>query len=447
MHEQLQQHESQETGYEREIALDGVAQQLISYSLEIKPGDRLLIKFDSTAREIVPLVHKHAEAAGAKVIIQYADAELEKTMLESVSANQFEYSKDELAEDHALQLQESVLGVLEGTGKRGLNEQTAYLASGPLQDEIRMLEQADKVLVLASRRTLKGFAIDATLEPEHTSMQRVLINERVNNKRWCLFRPPSAEEATAAKMSFQDYEKMCLEACNRDWEKVEQAQAVLIEKLSAAKKVTVIVPPPPGFAERWSTRFELEVTGKVAANSVAKRNMPGSEVFLSPNINEVEGKRVGTLTGTYALPYPVMLKDRVVPNLILHIEQGKVVSHEVDGTPEDYEHVQKLLDTDEGARWIGEFAMGTNPKIDRPVLNTLFVEKILGVHLALGNSYNYTDYMGQKVNVDNFNRSAIHVDISRVMTPAYGGGQILFDDELVFSDGKYLDDRLAVLNS
>lgn len=474
--------------YDRLQVMQGIAQQLIDYSLEIEPGDTLLIKFDSNAREILPLVLESAQKAGAKVLIQYSDAALDRTLLESVSQGQYRNSLEKEPDAYSQQLQNGMLGALntvttDETGKRVVSKMTDdqftamteadmssdegkrhsdihYLVGGPEADEIHFLSQANKVLVLASRQTLEGFDVAEQVEDDSTAMHRVLIDERVNNRRWCLFRPPTEAEAKSAKMSFKDYERMCFEACNRDWEAVEKAQAVLVEMLRSTDKITVTVPPPPGMDDRWATHFELEVTGKIAANSVAKRNMPGSEVFLSPNIKEVDGKRIGTLTGKYALPYPVMMKNRVVPNLILEIENGKVIHHEVytvnevDGAVQvgtersqvDYDHVERLLNTDEGARWIGEFAIGTNPAIKIPILNTLFVEKILGVHIALGKAYTYTNYLGQEVNVDNGNRSANHIDITRIMNPTYGGGTISFDGAEIFRDGKFLDPRLQVLN-
>jgi len=110
----------------------------------------------------------------------------------------------------------------------------------------------------------------------------------------------------------------------------------------------------------------------------------------------------------------------------------------VDSDASEPERLLKMLDTDGGSRYLGEFAVGVNPRIDRPMKDTLYDEKIGGsFHVALGRAYD---------DADNGNRSAIHWDLVLIQTPKWGGGEIYFDDVLVRKDGLFVLPELEGLN-
>jgi aminopeptidase len=97
-----------------------------------------------------------------------------------------------------------------------------------------------------------------------------------------------------------------------------------------------------------------------------------------------------------------------------------------------------MLDTDEGARYLGEFALGMNPRITRPMKDTLYDEKIMGsLHLTPGRAYE---------DADNGNRSSVHWDLVLIQTPEWGGGEIWFDGVLVRKDGRFVLPELQGLN-
>jgi len=118
----------------------------------------------------------------------------------------------------------------------------------------------------------------------------------------------------------------------------------------------------------------------------------------------------------------------------LTFKNGRVV----DADANEPERLRQMLDTDEGSRYLGEFALGVNPLIDRPMKDTLYDEKIGGsLHVALGQAYE---------EADNGNRSSIHWDLVQIQTPKWGGGELYFDDVLVRKDGKFVLPELEGLN-
>lgn len=421
--------------YDRASAIHGIADQLVSFSLEVKSGDIVWIQFEVATRDIARLVAERIEnISGAKYILSYHDEALDKSMLQAVSHDNLllpiSAVREAMIGNHILTSPKAFVNQDQS--------QLNYIFHGPLTDQALYLAKSNKILMLMSRRNLTDYKIDPEVEKAFASMIKPLKDVRVKGRRWCLYRPPTPSEADAAKMWFEDYEKLYYEACNRPWAEVEKAQSFLVERIAKGKKLKVISPPPPTMDDLWTTNIEMEIEGNKAVNSTAKRNMPGSEVFFAPNR--------GSLSGTFAVPYPVMVKDRVLPNLIFWLENGKVIRSHVEGTYQEQSHLDRILATDEGSAIIGEIGIGTNPVFRFPVINTMLNEKILGVHLAIGSAYTYTDYFGTEVNIDNGNRSDIHIDIARIMIPEYGGGQILVDDDIIFSDGKFLDERMAILN-
>lgn len=459
-----------ETPYDKEAVMQGIAQSLVTYSLEVEPGDVVWIQFETLTGDMAKLVVEEIEKAGGNSMLSFSDDALDKDLAEALNKIG-EYSLPTEVLDE-LQLGDNTLRPV-ATDNGEDQKQADFMFSGPASDAAHFLSRCNKVLRMVTRKSLESDIrnkklkknIDAT-EKRFNSTMSPLTKIRVNETRWCLYRPPTQAEADAIGMPFSEYEQRYYEACNRPWDEVEKAQDVLVEMLEQGKKFIVDVPAPAGMdSQRWHTHLEMGINGKrdpesgvhTFINSVAKRNMPGSEVFTAPD--------AGTVNGTLAIPYVVMLKDRSVPNLILRFKDGKVIKKEdgtfdfdTDGDAADRAHIQKILSTDEGASAIGELGIGTNPAVDFPVLNTLLNEKISGIHLAIGKAYTYKEYLGTPVDVNNGNVSDIHIDISRIMAAEWGGGTMTIikdipsengvqeQAEVIFENGRFLDPRLAVLN-
>src|SRR5207249_4972907 len=127
-------------------------------------------------------------------------------------------------------------------------------------------------------------------------------------------------------------------------------------------------------------------------------------------------------------------QGKTFENIRLTLEEGRII----DGAASDTQALNAILDSDEGARYVGEFSLGFNPFILHPMRDTLFDEKIAGsIHFTPGNAYEIAD---------NGNRSEVHWDMVLIQRPEYGGGEIYFDGELVRKDGLFVAEDLLGLN-
>jgi aminopeptidase len=174
------------------------------------------------------------------------------------------------------------------------------------------------------------------------------------------------------------------------------------------------------------TDLEFSIDGIPAMPCDGKRNIPDGEVYTAPVRD--------SLNGTIRYNTPTVYQGVSHQNIFFRFENGKIVEAESNNT----EHLNRVLDSDEGARYIGEFAIGFNPYIHEPMKDILFDEKIAGsLHLTPGNAYDVAF---------NGNRSQIHWDLVLIQRPEYGGGEIWFDDVLIRKDGLFVLPELEGLN-
>jgi len=142
----------------------------------------------------------------------------------------------------------------------------------------------------------------------------------------------------------------------------------------------------------------------------------------------------GSVNGTISYNTKTLYQGKVFENVVLRFKDGRIV----DATSSNTKDMNAILDTDEGARYVGEFAIGVNPFINKAMLDILFDEKIAGsIHFTPGNAYK---------EADNGNRSTVHWDLVLCQTPEWGGGEIYFDGRLVRKDGRFVIDELKGLN-
>ena len=253
-------------------------------------------------------------------------------------------------------------------------------------------------------------ASQAQREIGMTVMQRAAAGEL----RWVVALFPTNAYAQEAEMSLSEYEDFVYNSCMPDaddpvgyWQRFSAWQQKIVDWLAGKERVRVTAP---------ETDLRLSIAGRNFVNCDGKRNMPDGEVFTGPVEDSVQGH--------VRFTYPVLYGGREVSNVRLWFEDGKVVKAAADKN-EDF--LRQTLDTDEGARYVGEFAIGTNKGITRFTRQMLFDEKINGsFHMALGRGYPET---GSK------NMSAIHWDM---LCDMRDGGEIWVDDELLYKDGKFV---------
>ncbi len=239
----------------------------------------------------------------------------------------------------------------------------------------------------------------------------------VGNKKWVLLNYPNPALAQKAKMSYDRFFDYLLEVCTVDYKQMEQAQKPLKELMDNTDKVRIT-------GEGTDLTFSIKDIPSVMC--FGERNVPDGEVYTAPVKDSVNG------TITYNTP--TLYRGIAFNNISLTFENGKIVEATADKTDE----LNKILDTDDGSRFIGEFAIGVNPKIKEPMLDILFDEKISGsFHFTPGQAYEQAD---------NGNRSSVHWDMVCIQRPEYGGGKIYFDDVLIREDGLFVVEELKGLN-
>lgn len=242
----------------------------------------------------------------------------------------------------------------------------------------------------------------------------VHLEQRVKHTKWVVLRYPTNSFAQLAETSQEAFEDFYFEVCNLDYSKMSRAMDPLCELMSKTDKVRVEGP---------GTDLSFSIRGIPNKKCDGKLNIPDGEVFTAPVKTSVNGKI------TFNTP---SLKDGVLHDGIsFEFKGGKIVDAKATV---NQEKMNKLLDTDEGARYVGEFAIGVNPAIKKSLKDTLFDEKIFGsIHLTPGQAYE---------EADNGNKSAIHWDLVLIQTKEYGGGEMYFDDVLVRKDGLFVHPKL-----
>ena len=240
---------------------------------------------------------------------------------------------------------------------------------------------------------------------------------RVPKTRWVVLRYPTPSMAQLANMSLEAFEDYYFNVCNLDYGKMAKAMEPLTALMNRTDKVRLVA---------RGTDLTLSIKGMQAGPCAGNANIPDGEVCISPVLDSVNG------VITYNTP--TLNQGITFENVHFEIKNGKIV----EATSNHTADLNRILDTDEGARYFGEFAIGLNPYINVPMKDTLFDEKIAGsIHFTPGGAYG---------DGDKENRSAIHWDIVLIQTPEYGGGEIWFDDVLIRKDGLFVLPELLPLN-
>jgi aminopeptidase len=250
-------------------------------------------------------------------------------------------------------------------------------------------------------------------------MKPVHFDQRVPHTKWCVLRWPSPSMAQLAQMSTEAFEEFYFNVCTLDYAKMDAAAKALKDRMMATDRVHL---KGPG-----DTDLSFSIKEIPCVPCTGTHNIPDGECFTAPVRDSVNG--------VIHFNTPTVYNGVTFENIRLTFKNGQVVEASCDG--ED-DKLNSILDTDEGARYVGEFAIGFNPYILEAMKDILFDEKIAGsLHFTPGRAYD---------DADNGNRSEIHWDLVLIQRPEHGGGTIAFDDEIVRRDGLFITDDLAALN-
>ena len=218
-------------------------------------------------------------------------------------------------------------------------------------------------------------------------------------------------------MSTEKFEDFYFDVCNLDYSKMGKAMENLVEYLNRTDKVHIVGP---------GTDLTFSIKDIPSIPCAGDANIPDGEVFTAPVKDSING--------TLQYNAPAVYQGFTFENIKLTFKDGKII----EATANDTKRINEVFDTDEGARYVGEFAIGVNPYVVTPMKDTLFDEKIMGsFHFTPGNCYD---------DAPNGNHSSIHWDLVCIQTPEYGGGEMYFDDVLVRKDGRFVVKELECLN-
>lgn len=361
--------------------LETLAKQLVRYSCALQSGDRVLIENYGADTECITALLRECYAVGAKPTVILHDRGIDRAMLMGGTKELWE---EEAARDAAKMRQmQAYIGVRGGSNS---------------------YEIAD---VPAEKQQLYA---------QYYS-QEVHGKIRVPETRWVVLRYPTPAMAQLAETSTEAFEDYYFDVCNMDYRKMSAAMEPLVERLNRTDNVRIV---------GKGTDLRFSIKGIPAIKCDGHMNIPDGEVYTAP-VRE-------SVNGVIQYNTPSLYQGNIFNDMRLVFKDGKIV----EATSSDTPRCNHIFDTDEGARYVGEFAIGVNPYVIKAMKDTLFDEKIAGsFHFTPGTCYD---------DCSNGNHSAIHWDLVCIQTPEYGGGEMYFDGELVRKDGLFVVEDLKGLN-
>lgn len=358
-----------------------LAENLVGYSIDLHPGENVLVEMIGNERDLIKAVVEEIGKRGGRAFVQLTD----RTVLRSMLMHATQESMETWAEIdlNRMKQMDAYIGI---RGGDNVND----LADVP-EDKMKLYN--------------KYYS-----HPVHSE-------QRVKHTKWVILRYPNASLAQLANTTTEAFEDFYFSVCNLDYAKMDKAQDALAELMNKTDKVRISGP---------GTDLSFSIKGIGGQKCSGQRNIPDGEVYTAPVRDSVNG----TISYNATTLYNGVTFDQVK----LTFKDGKII----EATSSDTKRLNDILDSDEGARYIGEFAIGFNPYILHPMKDILFDEKIAGsLHFTPGQAYEVAD---------NGNRSSIHWDLVLIQRPEYGGGEIYFDDRLIRKDGLFVIPELEGLN-
>ena len=356
-----------------------LAKLLVNYSTALKPGDRILLDMIDVPDEFTVEMIRAVRAAGATPFVETRHTRVGRELLLGTNAK------------HAADVRDLEM--------------------------FRMKKMQAYVAVRGSANNTENADVPGALMQLYSKVIRPVQDYRVNKTRWVVLRWPSPSMAQAAGMSTESFENLYFDVCTMDYAKMAKAM-VPLEKLM--KRTDRVHLKGPG------TDLTFSIKGIGAKKCEGTRNIPDGEVFSCPTKTSANG--------VIQFNTPTLYSGSKFENVKLELKNGKVVNATANNT----KRLNEILDTDAGARFIGEFAIGFNPYIQNPMCDILFDEKIAGsLHFTPGQAYE---------DCGNGNKSAIHWDMVLIQRPEWGGGEIWFDGKLIRKDGLFVPKELKGLN-
>ncbi len=358
-----------------------LAKVLVRYSLKVQEGENVLIEISGDeSRELARELVKEVYASGGCPYVELRDERISRELVLGGNPEVFRRSAE--YELDQMKRMDCFIGI---RGASNVNEM-ADIPGDTMQD--------------------------------YMSLHRMPVtNRRVDHTRWVVLRYPNASMAQLASTSLESFENFYFDVCTMDYSKMGAAMEPLKALMEKTDKVRIV---------GEGTDLTFSIKGIPAVICAGELNIPDGEIYTAPVRDSIQG--------TIRYNTPAVYQGFTYEDVELTFKDGKIV----DATANDTERINQIFNTDEGARYVGEFAIGVNPFILNPMKDTLFDEKIMGsFHFTPGEAYE---------NADNGNRSSVHWDLVVIQTEEYGGGEIYFDDVLIRKDGRFVLPELDCLN-
>ncbi len=359
-----------------------LADVLINYSCAVREGEKILIEAIDIPHEFTQALIAAAFDAGADPLVLLKSNAVHRALMMRGTASQWK-----------------TIAKVEKTQMQSVQ---CYLG---VRGSVNVSELSD---VAAGKQRLY----------ESTVWNTVHREIRIKQTRWCVLRWPTASMAQMAEMSTEAFEDFYFNVCTLDYAKMSRAMKPLEKLMSRTDQVRLKGP------DETDLTFSIKGIGAIGCDG--RLNIPDGEVFTAPVRNSVEG--------TIQFNCPTIYRGATHTDVRLVFRKGRVVEASSNAT----DHLNEVLNSDPGARYAGEFAIGFNPWCTRPMKDILFDEKIAGsIHFTPGACYD---------EASNGNKSAIHWDLVMRQTPEVGGGEIYFDGKLIRKDGRFVPKSLQGLN-
>src|SRR6266403_169488 len=358
---------------------DQLAKLLVEYSTKLKRNENVLIEaFDVPDEMTIPLI-RAVRKAGAIPFVQIQRARIGREL--------------------ALEASDRQLTLAAGHELARMKKMHAYIA----------LRGSNNITELSDVPVAKMQLVAKKMRP--------VQDQRVKKTKWVVLRWPTPSMAQLAGMSTQAFEDFYFEVCTLDYRRLQPGMKALKTLMERTDRVEIKGP---------GTDLRFSIKGIPAVICGGDRNIPDGEVFSCPVKDSVEGH--------VTFNAPSIYQGIGFDAIRLEFKNGRIV----DATSNETRKLNKILDSDPGARYIGEFSLGFNPRVLQPMRDILLDEKIAGsFHFTPGQAYE---------EADNTNRSQVHWDMVNIQRPSYGGGEIYFDRKLIRRNGEFLSKPLRSLN-
>ncbi|MBF0524896.1 MAG: aminopeptidase [Deltaproteobacteria bacterium] len=361
-----------------------LAEVLVNYSCKVQAGERVLIEAFDLPEDFIILLVNEVLRAGATPFVEIRQNRVMRSLYNAASE---EWMKE--------------WGDIELYRMKKMN---AYIGLRGSHNISELSDIDQEKLNIANKFYSK---------PVHSE-------QRVKHTKWVVTRWPTPGMAQQANMSTEAFENFYFKVCTLDYAKMSRAMDPLAQLMDRTDRVLITGP---------GTNLSFSIKDIPCRKCDGLRNIPDGEVYTAPVKHSVNG--------TIQYNAPTIFQGSSFNNIQLEFKDGRVV-RATAGTAAETTRLNQILDSDEGARYVGEFAFGFNPHITQPMRDILFDEKIAGsIHFTPGQAYEQAD---------NGNRSQIHWDMVLIQTELYGGGEIHFDGALIRKNGLFVLPELTGLN-